>query len=739
MKSIFKFFIPLLLGGIPAAQPVSLSGTVRDASTGLPLFGANIVVDRTDRGTVSGPEGYFLIPNLPDSCRVITVSMIGYAAETVPFVEKSGPLSVYLTPIILESNIRVQVYGQSQNDSFFDHIQKTSFSNTENMISLIDGVALIRRGNYAQEPVIRGLAGGQINITINGMKSFGACTDRMDPVSSYVEADALHSVEIGKGSLSLVNGPTVGGTLNLTFLPPEISSRPVSSWGIRGSVHNVVNSRTLTGNWQVKQPGYGLSLNSTYRKAGDYYRPDGAVVPFSGYEKFSFHLSGVRRWHARTRFQVELISDDAWDVGYAALPMDVGYARMRMLGLTVITPGPGPHIPRVEWKVYGNRVDHWMDDSQRRERFMNMHMSMPGRTRTAGSYLDMVIFLNNASSLTLRSDFYWNSSYAEMVMYPENSTPMRMVTWPDMRRWNLGQYIGYQSALSSQTTLKAAVRYDAYFSDLRDETGKNLLRIYYPDNTFSRQDVLLTGNLSLVHRINSYWQTTLAVARGSRIPTVTEAYGYYLYLPVDGYLYLGDPDLSNETSLQFEFRNRFTAKKAELTANVYQYFFRNYIVGAVMDTSLSLGYARGWKRYANGGPATLTGAELSLLSHINPHWTGAAGMNFQIGAWTRRDDYLPMISPLEFHVSLTYRNRKFWVQAEGRGAGKQTRYSVLSGENFTPGYSVYSLKTEYGLGQRLSLGLEIQNLTNVFYYDHLDWGDIYRPGRSVLIAIIFQG
>ena len=56
-------------------------------------------------------------------------------------------------------------------------------TSTEKVLQSVPGVNMIRRGNFAQEPTIRGLNAAQINVTIDGMMVFGACTDKMDPVS----------------------------------------------------------------------------------------------------------------------------------------------------------------------------------------------------------------------------------------------------------------------------------------------------------------------------------------------------------------------------------------------------------------------------------------------------------------------------------------------------------------------------------------------------------------------------
>ena len=69
-------------------------------------------------------------------------------------------------------------------------------TSTDQLLESIPGVNMIRRGNYAWEPTIRGLNAGQINVTISGMAVFGACTDRMDPASSDIEPNNLQSIAV---------------------------------------------------------------------------------------------------------------------------------------------------------------------------------------------------------------------------------------------------------------------------------------------------------------------------------------------------------------------------------------------------------------------------------------------------------------------------------------------------------------------------------------------------------------
>jgi len=56
----------------------------------------------------------------------------------------------------------------------------------------------------------------RISVTIDGMKIFHACTDRMDPVTSYVETVNLRKVSLGSGFEANPNASNhIGGSLDL--------------------------------------------------------------------------------------------------------------------------------------------------------------------------------------------------------------------------------------------------------------------------------------------------------------------------------------------------------------------------------------------------------------------------------------------------------------------------------------------------------------------------------------------
>ncbi|WP_181149329.1 carboxypeptidase-like regulatory domain-containing protein [Salinibacter sp. 10B] len=119
----FGFVLTILLSvfvgvGPVAAVPVgtdtsdaprgALTGRVVDQTTKQPLPGANVYIERLDRGTATRNDGRFTLDGLPTGTYTVRVSMVGY--ETVvrgPVPVTNGrphQLSVTLQPTVVQTD-----------------------------------------------------------------------------------------------------------------------------------------------------------------------------------------------------------------------------------------------------------------------------------------------------------------------------------------------------------------------------------------------------------------------------------------------------------------------------------------------------------------------------------------------------------------------------------------------------------------------------------------------------------
>ena len=104
----------------------------------------------------------------------------------------------------IDEVVVVSTSGQGQKRSI-----KGATASIDEHLSELSQVNLIRRGSYAWEPVVNSMQTERVSTTIDGMKIFYACTDKMDPVTSYVESGNLQSISLNSIRRLLVTSVAV--------------------------------------------------------------------------------------------------------------------------------------------------------------------------------------------------------------------------------------------------------------------------------------------------------------------------------------------------------------------------------------------------------------------------------------------------------------------------------------------------------------------------------------------------
>lgn len=637
--------------------------------------------------------------------------------------------TIYLSEVMIHSNLQ-------QEDTLQNFFRANKSATTEDILSRLQGLYLIRRGSFGQEPVIRGMAAGQINLTIDGMKMFGACTDKMDPVSIYVEPQNLKSVDISAGSNGSRLGSTVGGTVDMKLAEPQIS--PVHLFGQAGtgfqSAAMALNSY-INLNYSHQKSAYYTSVN--YRTANNYRSGGGEIIQHSQYNKINFSAAG--KWQIGKDFmQANVLIDDGWDIGFPALPMDVGFAKARIISVSHHRIRDHHTIEKLTTKIYYNSIRHSMDDSQRED--VVMHMDMPGYSSTTGAYTEGELHRFGRHKLSFRTDFYYNHVLAEMTMYPTNEQPMYMQTWPESGRAVLGLYINDQVTINPKTKISVNGRMDVARSSLKEGIGKDQLEVFYPSINTEYSKVVKSINLKVNRLIGKALVADAIIGFGERMPTISEMFGFYLFNRMDGYDYVGNPDLKPEQNFSGELTLNYYRSKFQFSASGFMNYLPHYIYSSIQPSLLPMTPgANGVKIYENIDYATIMGSEISLLYNITPSVQLISAMKLSVG-----QDFdgapLPMMPPFLASTTLRYWKRHFSMQLENETSAKQSRVNSFYGEDYTPGYSIMNFRAAYSFawnGKRFDFNAGVENIFDLTYHNHLDWGNISRPGRNFIANLTF--
>ena len=601
-------------------------------------------------------------------------------------------------------------------------------------------VSLVRRGSYAWEPSVNNMQTERLSITIDGMKIFYACTDKMDPVTSYVESGNLQSISLNSG---LDGNPqatgNIGGSLDLRLRKEGFDASPFRLTASAGHEWN--------GHVQVYGADAALSSHSAYANVGAFYRHadnyatgGGETLPFSQFQKVNAFVNAGMRLSENDLVEATLIFDRATDVGYPALNMDVARAQGVITSMSV-----RHRFAKASWetKAYYNHITHEMDDTHRPD--VQIHMDMPGRSQTAGLYSLLTLqpsLLGKEHSVALNYDLYYNRLFADMTMYPGGAAPMYMVTWPDVGTLNTGLALTDDIRLTANQVIRLSAKVAWQQQRLNDEEGYHALRVFFPAMTDSYHQT--TGRAAASYQLAAgNWQLNVGAGWGSRAPTVTEAYGYYLNNTFDQYDYIGCPSLKNESAIELNAMARLSAcgGRLSVSADGNVFFFSNFIIG-LPDGRLSpmtVG-ASGVKVYASTGRASIANAGVTATWRLNRAFTLDARGSYASG----RDadgDALPLIAPFSWRAGLLFSSGGWQAQAYVSGNARQTAYGRKYGETEAGAWTLCNINAtrNFSLADcRLYVRLGVENLFDSRYSTYADWNHIPQKGRNIYANVTIE-
>ena len=613
---------------------------------------------------------------------------------------------------------------------------KGQVASIDEHLGVLRHVNLVRRGSYAWEPVVNNMQMERLSTTIDGMKIFYACTDKMDPVTSYVESGNLQSISLNSG---LDGNPqatgNIGGSLDLKLRKAGFDNDPFHASASAGHEWN--------GHVQVYGADAALSSHKTYLNAGAFYRHadnykvgGGDELQFSQFQKVNVFTNAGFRLAEKDMLEATFIFDRATDVGYPALNMDVAKAEGLITSLSY------KHLfSKASWetKVYYNHITHVMDDTTRPD--VAIHMDMPGDSWTAGIYSLLTTSIKQ-HDLALNYDLYYNRLFADMTMYPGGAAPMYMVTWPDVGTLNTGLALTDNVRIARNQSLRLSAKLAWQQQKLNNEEGYHALRVFFPGMTDAYHQT--TGRIAAAYQwsmVNGQW--SIGAGWGSRAPTVTEAYGYYLNNTFDQYDYIGNPSLKNESAIEVNAAYQWSMFNGQCSIGIdaNTFFFSNYIIGQ-FETRLSpmtVG-AEGVKVYGNISHATIANASLTADWQLTEQLRWNGKVSYSSG----RDadgDALPLISPVSWQTELQYHYKRLQAQATVKGNTRQSNYGEKYGETPASEWAIVNLSAQYQFGIRNSefiIRLGVENLFDKQYATYADWNHIPQKGRNIYMNLTLE-
>lgn len=381
MKKI-RFFLTVLavmLSNLALAQNLTVTGTVKDASTGEPVPFAAIQIKGTATGGMSDADGVYSISVASDG--VLIFSSIGYKDVEVPVAGKTQhDVMMGADTEMIEETI-VVAFGTATKESFTgsatvvksDDIQKTQSTDvTRALEGMVAGV---------QMTTSSGSLGSSPSIMIRGISSITAGTAPLyvvDGVPYSGDMNNLNSADIESmtvlkdaASNALYGARGANGVIMITTKKAKLGEAKINvdaKWGL--------NTKALESYDYIKDPA--LYYETHYNALYNYYCYEQGMTPEEANIKAATNLTG---------------SAADGGLGYLTFSVPVGQNLIGTNGKLNPNATPG-RIVNYKGEKFLLQPDDWMNEAYKQSLRQEYNVSVAGTTGNAQIFASFG-YLNN--------------------------------------------------------------------------------------------------------------------------------------------------------------------------------------------------------------------------------------------------------------------------------------------------------------------------------------------------------
>jgi TonB-linked SusC/RagA family outer membrane protein len=272
--------LPLVLalaGPVQGQTLGAIRGRVVGAANMQPIAGAQIEIVGTQRGTLSGSDGGFLLPNVPPGHRQVRVTYLGFGSATQSIEVQAGQtanLDFRLTVAVLdlEEVVVTGVAGEATRKKLPITVDRLTPANVPVQTP---SAATLLMGKVAGATVLSasGRPGSAPTIMLRGPTSINASGRSQEPLyivdgvilsSSVVDIDAadIEAIEIVKGAAasSLYGSRAAAGVIQIT----TARGRNVAQDNVRYTVRTEYGANELPGRFNLTKRHQFATLNGKF-------------------------------------------------------------------------------------------------------------------------------------------------------------------------------------------------------------------------------------------------------------------------------------------------------------------------------------------------------------------------------------------------------------------------------------------------------------------------------------------
>ena len=642
----------------------------------------------------------------------LTVAILAASNSTLLWANmdvQSDKTPVVLAPIVVTAQQPNDANGLIIHADPKQVIQPIPATDGADYLQNIMGFSAIKNGGTNGDVTFRGMFGSRIKMLVDGSENLGACPNRMDAPTSYIQPESFDKITVIKGPQT-VQYATPGSAATVIFQrQPENLSKEQPYRGqasvLMGSYGRLDHNIEAAIGDETKY----ARLNANRSVADDYK---------DGNDK-SIH-SNWERWNTDLALGWKP-TDDSWlelragkgdgEAAYAGRSMDGSQFKRESLGLHAEQKNITEVIKKVEAQVDYSYNDHIMDNfSLRTPPMMAMAMNVTRRTMNARAAITTEWEKWSAiSGLDSQHNQHAGNMYMQGVSVITSLDE-------DLKFQSYGAFSEWTYVFNSDQKLVAGARVDQIkINNLED--GKNrkdtlpsgFIRI---EKTLPEHGLKTYAGLGYVERTPDFWElysTTTDHGVGS-----TDMMGKTTYKMVDNL-----DNLNNERTAQLDLGLQAEHGAWSTWASVYAGLIKDFIL-------LEYNTPDKRKPLARNVDATIAGAEAGVGYQFTDHFQADLSTMYAWGENTSDHRALPQIAPLEGRLNLRYVDEKYSLGLLWRAVAKQNRISLNEGNvvgydmNESKAFDTLAVNGTYKLTDAVDVSVGIDNLLDKAYTEHLN-------------------
>ena len=641
----------------------------------------------------------------------LTVAILAASNSTLLWANmdvQSDKTPVVLAPIVVTAQQPNDANGLIIHADPKQAIQPIPATDGADYLQNIMGFSAIKNGGTNGDVTFRGMFGSRIKMLVDGSENLGACPNRMDAPTSYIQPESFDKITVIKGPQT-VQYATPGSAATVIFQrQPENLSKDQPYRGqasvLMGSYGRLDHNIEAAIGDETKY----ARLNAN-RSVADDYKDGNDKSIHSNWERWNTDLA--LGWNP---------TDDSWlelragkgdgEAAYAGRSMDGSQFKRESLGLHAEQKNITEVIKKVEAQVDYSYNDHVMDNfSLRTPPMMAMAMNVTRRTMNARAAITTEWEKWSAIS---GLDSQHNQHAGNIYMQGASVIPSLD---EDLKFQSYGAFSEWTYAIDQDQKVVAGARVDQVKIDnlqnaknRKDTLPSGFIRL---EKNLPEHGLKAYAGIGYVERTPDFWELySTSTDRG--ISSTTK--GVTTYRMLDNL-----DNLKTERTAQLDLGFQAEHGAWSAWASVYAGLIKDFIL-------LEYNTPDKRKPLARNVDATIAGAEAGLGYQFTDHFQTDISTMYAWGKNTSDHRALPQIAPLEGRLNLRYVDEKYSLGLLWRAVAKQNRISLNEGNvvgydmNASKAFDTLAVNGTYKLTDAVDVSVGIDNVLDKAYTEHLN-------------------